>query len=85
MDGLVTAVLKGRYTREVALDSFMDTFGPNGAIRDDAEREFDMTLKAPIVPVFPPEAAVLSILKRAPLAHSTATTAATDSATKIEL
>ena len=73
MNLLVTAVLKGHLTREVALTMFMETFGPVGAIRDDAEREFDMTLKAPIVSVFPPEAAVRSILKRAyvtPLAPS---------------
>ena len=51
----------------------MDDFGPNGAIRDDAEREFDLTLKAPVVSVFPPKAAILAILKRAyvtPLALS---------------
>ena len=86
MNLLVTAVLKGPMTQDEALRYFMETFGPVGAIRDDAEREFDMTLKAPIVPVFPPEAAVRSILKRAyvtPLSPSPATVAASASATKI--
>jgi hypothetical protein len=86
MDGLVTAVLEGPMTRDEALHYFMKTFGSHGAIRDDAEREFDMTLKAPIVPVFPPKAAVLAILKRArgatTLAPSPATTTAS-SATKV--
>ena len=73
MDGLVTAVLMGLYTRDVALTSFMGSFGPSGASRDDAEREFDMTLRAPIVSTFPPAAAVMAILK-----HAVASPAATN-------
>ena len=48
----------------------MRMFQPAGAVRGDAEREFDLTLRAPAVTSFPPSDAILAILVHRPAAVS---------------
>jgi hypothetical protein len=70
MDFLAAEVLDGSRTREDALNHFMRMFQPAGAVRGDAEREFDLTLQAPAVTSFPPSDAILAILVHRPAAVS---------------
>lgn len=70
MDSLAAEVLDSSRTREDALNHFMRMFQPAGAVRGDAEREFDLMLRAPTVTSFPPSEAILAILGHRPAAVS---------------
>ena len=65
MDSLVTKVRNGRSTRAEALEDFMEAFSESGAVFADVEREFDLTIQAPVVASFPPTAEVTALLKHA--------------------
>ena len=71
IDSLVSEVLDGNRTREDALNHFMHMFQSAGAVRSDSEREFDLTLRAPVVTTFPPSDAILAILVHRPTAFPT--------------